>query len=213
MRVMSDCIHNESDDSPLKSFIELSEKCPQILRSHFKPLIELCMKTIPNTERTNSSDLSQKSTRDQNNSKQMQSKNSSKSDSGLSQNPTPDPKNSKKKKSNDSSVSDSDLSENSTPDQNNSKKNESKNLSFGNIRQFSDNLRSHSIIQVNIDIVLSELMTIQFNVVMAPLIHFWSKREVSLFLDALHQEFCGHNIITTNQTFLSDKILVYLSLS
>jgi hypothetical protein len=54
MRVMSDCIDNESDDSPLKSFIELSEKCPQILRPHFEPLIELCMKTISNTERTDS---------------------------------------------------------------------------------------------------------------------------------------------------------------
>lgn len=50
LHVMSMCIDKESDDSPLKSFIELSEKCPQILRPQFEPLVELCLKTMANKE-------------------------------------------------------------------------------------------------------------------------------------------------------------------
>jgi hypothetical protein len=54
IHVMSTCIDNETDDSALKSFIEISEKCPQILRPQFEALIELCLKTLSNTEKADS---------------------------------------------------------------------------------------------------------------------------------------------------------------
>ena len=54
LHVMSTCIDNESDDTPLKAFIDLSEKCPQILRSQFETLVELCLKTIADREKSDS---------------------------------------------------------------------------------------------------------------------------------------------------------------
>jgi hypothetical protein len=78
---------------------------------------------------------------------------------------------------------------------------------FGDIRYFSGYLRTHSGILVNIDI-LSELMTIEFDAVMAPLIQFWSKREVGLFLNDLHREFHRHNIITTDELIRVSKQIV-----
>jgi hypothetical protein len=152
------------------------------------------------------SDSSQKSTRDQKNSKPTEFKNSSKSDSDSNQKSTRDRKNSKPTESKNSSKSDSDSSQKSAPDPENSKKKESEN--FGDIRKFSDNVRSESKIKVNIDIVLSELMTIQFDVVMAPLVLFWSKQEVSLFKDAIHRQFCSRKIITTNELIRVSKQIV-----
>ena len=54
LHVMSHCIDNESDDSPLKAFIEMAEKCPQILRPQFESLVEVCLKTISNGEKSDS---------------------------------------------------------------------------------------------------------------------------------------------------------------
>lgn len=54
MHVLSKCIDEESDDAPLKSFVDLAEKCPQILRPHIVPLIELCLKTLSNPEKSDS---------------------------------------------------------------------------------------------------------------------------------------------------------------
>ncbi|XP_054167473.1 importin-5-like [Oppia nitens] len=54
IHIISNCIDNESDDSTLKSFIDISEKCPQILRSQYEPLTELCLKTLSNTEKSDS---------------------------------------------------------------------------------------------------------------------------------------------------------------
>lgn len=54
LQVMAVTIEQESNDSPLYSFIDLSEKCPQILRSQFEPLVELCLKTLSNPEKADS---------------------------------------------------------------------------------------------------------------------------------------------------------------
>lgn len=49
LKIMNDLIEKEEEE-PLLSFIELAEKCPQILRSNFNSLMEICMKTIGNSE-------------------------------------------------------------------------------------------------------------------------------------------------------------------
>lgn len=49
LQILNTLIEND-DEEPLLSFIELAEKCPQILRSNFTSLMEICMKTIGNQE-------------------------------------------------------------------------------------------------------------------------------------------------------------------
>lgn len=49
LQILNVLIEND-DDEPLLSFIELAEKCPQVLRSSFNPLMEICMKTITNAD-------------------------------------------------------------------------------------------------------------------------------------------------------------------
>lgn len=49
LQVLNVLVEND-DDEPLLCFIELAEKCPQVLRSSFNPLMEICMKTITNAD-------------------------------------------------------------------------------------------------------------------------------------------------------------------
>ena len=49
LQILNVLIEND-DEEPLLSFIELAEKCPQILRSNFNALMEICMKTVTNHE-------------------------------------------------------------------------------------------------------------------------------------------------------------------
>lgn len=49
LQILNVLIEND-DEEPLLSFIELAEKCPQVLRSSFNPLMEICMKTITNPD-------------------------------------------------------------------------------------------------------------------------------------------------------------------
>lgn len=49
LKITSLVIEND-DDQPLISLIELAERCPQILRSNFNGLLEICLKVITNNE-------------------------------------------------------------------------------------------------------------------------------------------------------------------
>lgn len=49
LQILNVLIEND-DEEPLLSFIELAEKCPQVLRSSFNALMEICMKTITNPD-------------------------------------------------------------------------------------------------------------------------------------------------------------------
>ena len=50
MLQITNAIIENDDDQPLLSLIELAEKCPQILRSNFNLLMDICMKIITNKE-------------------------------------------------------------------------------------------------------------------------------------------------------------------
>lgn len=59
LKLMSDTIlpmlqimnkHAENSEDTLLSFIELAEKAPQVLRPHFNPLMEVCMKIMTNND-------------------------------------------------------------------------------------------------------------------------------------------------------------------
>lgn len=51
IHVLAKCVEDEEDDTVLKSFVDLVEKCPQMLRPQFQPLVELCLKVISDTEK------------------------------------------------------------------------------------------------------------------------------------------------------------------
>ncbi|OTF78453.1 hypothetical protein BLA29_005156 [Euroglyphus maynei] len=50
MLQITNAVIENDDDQPLLSLIELAEKCPQILRSNFNLLMEICMKIIANKD-------------------------------------------------------------------------------------------------------------------------------------------------------------------
>lgn len=49
LQILNVLIEKDEDDA-LLSFIELAEKCPQLLRSNFNTLMEICMKAIGNPD-------------------------------------------------------------------------------------------------------------------------------------------------------------------